>query len=292
MAKLQSAKDQTRLLVIKLQIFQDRLLSILSMFLFHRAFPLHSIFCPKVITRDCLLYQIQGDCQIVLNGETFAMLIATDFVLFGRLHVKVLIDQVFVRKLFQVMSMDFLCLLKPLDAILAVQLAAIFVMLLGPTDFQQALLKVFVFLEFQSKAIMWLDAFNRRVHEPMNFAFIHQWVGDASLPRDLVSYQLTIFQERAPLTLSSIAPPRDLIESHQLVMDAAHLKAWVATMGVRALLYPKDFITYHRVVVGVNLQRVLAAVMYAKAMLWPKDSVIIHQQHEALAKLLAIKHAE
>ena len=60
-------------------------------------------------------------------------------------------------------------------------------------------------------------------------------------------------------------------------MDATHLKAWVAIMGVRALLYPRDFITYHQVVVGVNLQRVLAAVMYAKAMLWPKDSVIIHQ---------------
>ena len=84
--------------------------------------------------------------------------------------------------------MDFLCLLKPLDAILAAELAAIFVMLLVPTDSQLTLLEVFVTHEFQFMVAMLLGAFNRRVHEPMNFAFIHQSVEDVSLPRDLVSY--------------------------------------------------------------------------------------------------------
>ena len=50
--------------------------------------------------------------------------------------------------------MDFLCLLKLADAILAVELAAIFVMLLVPTDSQLILLKVFVTHEFQSKVAM------------------------------------------------------------------------------------------------------------------------------------------
>lgn len=92
---------------------------------------------------------------------------------------------------------------------------------------------------------MSLGVFNRRVHEPMNSAFTHQWVEDASLPHDLkskdfirsmpkgfqtsllvleVSYLLTFSPEPAPLILFSIAPPKDLIVIPQLVagVDLQH----------------------------------------------------------------------
>ena len=71
-----------------------------------------------------------------------------DFTSFGLLHVIVLIDWVFLMVMIELISMDFLCLLKPLDAILAVELAAIFAMPLGPMDLLLVLLKVFVTHEF------------------------------------------------------------------------------------------------------------------------------------------------
>ena len=155
-----------------------------------------------------------------------------DFASFGLLRVIILFDLVFLMALFVLISMDFLCLLKPLDANLAIELAAIFAMLLGLTDLLLILLEVFVTHEFQSKVTMSLGAFNRRVHEPMHFAFTHQWAEDASLPQALkskdsiaskpkgfqtcllvleVSYLLTFSPEPAPLILFSIAPPKDFL---------------------------------------------------------------------------------
>ena len=179
-----------------------------------------------------------------------------DFASFGLLRVIILFDLAFLMALFVLISMDFLCLLKPLDVYLAIELAAIFAMLLGPTDLLLILLKVFVTHEFQSKVTMSLGAFNRRVHEPMHFAFTHQWVEDVSLPHDLkskgfirskpkgfqtsllvlkVSYRLTFSPEPALLILFSIAPPKDLIVILQVVAGVDLQHALVAIMDVKAM---------------------------------------------------------
>ena len=170
-------------------------------------------------------------------------------------------------------------MLWSLDATLVVELAAIFVMLRGPMGLQFILLKAFVTHESQSKVIMSLGAFNRQAHEPMNFAFTHQLVEDASQPRDLpkVSFRLTFSPMPTPLILFSTALPRDLLLSHQVVLDANLKHALAIIVYAKAMLLPKGFVTYLQVVVGVDLQHALVSIVCAKALLWPMDSVKILQ---------------
>ena len=61
---------------------------------------------------------------------------------------------------------------------------------------------------------------------------------DASFPLDffMVPYQLTFFLKPTPLLLFSEAPPRDLIVSHQVVVDVTPLNALVAITGAKATL--------------------------------------------------------
>ena len=121
--ELQSPKDQILWLVIELQTFQGRLPFIQSMLLFHPTFPLLFLFGPKLMSKDYLYHQKQGDYQFVLDWITSIKLIPMDFVLFDRQLVKVLIGLVFLTEPFKLMFMDFISLLKSLDATLIVEQA-------------------------------------------------------------------------------------------------------------------------------------------------------------------------